>query len=221
MKAIDIQKIFENKLGTLDLLSGNNAKPFTSSEIEMFLNDALAQKYHVLINDYEINELSKRALDRYVHRYSFSSPESNDLPPQIVKNSVFYKVPQNVSNDGVIVEESALVGKDDVRVQVKPVKHDYFWANIHNKYKKPYKKLVWRLNVSNINDEVFHELVYDPLYAPTVYQFTYIEGVPEISFDLNNEIKLPDKDIYDIVDLAVQHAALRLGSTSGKPDKNV
>jgi hypothetical protein len=69
-------------------------------------------------------------------------------------NGVFYDLPSDFL---YAIEESARLGYIDgggnpvilpKESWVKPVKHDEYLPNINNPYKKPYKNLVWRMDIS-------------------------------------------------------------------------
>lgn len=83
---------------------------------------------------------------------------------------------------------------------VIPVKHDEYLANINNPYKKPYKDLAWRMDISRqVSGEDAtpqrSEIITDGIYDINYYRMRYLSVPPNIVVD---EID-PDNQVHCIL----------------------
>ena len=101
----------------------------------------------------------------------------------------------------------------DSRIPVKPIREDYYNANVKNPYKRPYEELVWRLDrerddisnqISQTNSKR-HELVLFNGAAPDNYRVSYYRAPKDI-IDLNSFCEFDDIHHEKIADLAVELA---------------
>ena len=60
-------------------------------------------------------------------------------------NGIFLDLPEGFL---YAVEEAVRLIGQSTESWVKPVKHDEYLANINNPYKKPYKNLIWRMDIA-------------------------------------------------------------------------
>ena len=128
------------------------------------------------------------------------------------------------------VEEAAtlkLVGGTDRTVEswIKPVRHDEYLANINNPYKQPYKDLVWRMDMSRLQNadgtsiqatSKRTELIYPKTYTLSKYRVRYLAMPPSIVVDefepSNQKHCVLDETLHrEIVDeaVAIAQAAVR------------
>jgi len=101
------------------------------------------------------------------------------------------------------------------RIPVKPVKEDYYNANIKNPYKRPYEELVWRIDreradvslpISGANSKR-HELVLFDSATPHEYKVSYYRAPKDIDVtDPNSFCEFDDIQHEKIADLAVELA---------------
>jgi hypothetical protein len=219
MKSTDMQLHFENKFRTLDKTGAR--KYFQTYQIEQFLNQAYDDYMFSLIDEFEVNEKARKALSRYTIRVEL---EELAFPTDFVKLDESSKLFGFSSTEDDILNNIIVVVEEHVRstnglVDVKPVTHDYYFANINNKYKRPYDKLVWRLDVGidtaldnghrfqSVHELVSRNIDYDK------YFITYIRKYLPIMIDKDTIVYLPDKDCKNIADLAVSYAAKSIGLT--------
>ena len=75
---------------------------------------------------------------------------------------------------------------------IKPVRHDEYLANINNPYKQPYKDLVWRMDMSRLQNAdgtstqataKRTELIYPKTYTLSKYRVRYLAMPPSIVVD--------------------------------------
>jgi len=106
---------------------------------------------------FESNEMRRRDLEQFIKSASVSGGEITASSDQtgIHTNGTFYDLPTDFL---YAVEENAITtAVAGEEVNVKPVKHDEYRANIRNPYKQPYENLVWRMDYSR----------YTPHYNPS------------------------------------------------------
>ena len=118
-------------------------------------------------------------------------------------NGLFLDLPERFL---YAIEESAITNAiPDVEVNVLPVRHDAYRANIRNPYKKPYDRLVWRMDYSrNLSNFQYSsskklrrtELIIDPTSALDEYRVRYLQSPPDI---VVNEL-VPEEERNCILD---------------------
>jgi len=95
------------------------------------------------------------------------------------------------------VEEACTLKPDGgiartVESWIKPVRHDEYLANINNPYKKPYKDLIWRMDISRevhadgesiLSSAKRTELIIPLLYSLVEYRTRYLAMPPAINVD--------------------------------------
>jgi len=203
MKAIDLQLLFDDKLGRF---MDNDTKVFLSTEVERFLNQSQLTFIHAMADVYEYNEKARRVLAPLVH----SSTEPVDVIVGFVPisdHSFTFQLPDKAIR---IVEEQAVTVDSDIAII--PITHDQYLANRSNPYKQPYENLVWRIDVEGVV-----ELVSDGT-AITGWKVRYIIEPELLVFDDDTELILFEVDYDKIVDLAVELAVKSLAV--GRPKEN-
>ena len=100
---------------------------------------------------FESNEKRRRELEQFIKSavLNVSPSTGDDISTDQVgvhPNGVFVDLPDDFL---YMVEESVTTTQiPDEEINVKPVKHDEYRANIRNPYKRPYSNLVWRMDYS-------------------------------------------------------------------------
>lgn len=153
-----------NLLLFFDKLFEYGAPAYDDRQISAILNKAqtrvFKRHYSPLANAYKIgfegNEQRRRDLEQFIASAEYDSEavepvEGVDIiesPTQTGAhlNGVFYDMPSNF----LYAVEESLVTADSTpeEVNIVPVRHDEYRANIRNPYKKPYKNLAWRMDYS-------------------------------------------------------------------------
>lgn len=99
------------------------------------------------------------------------------------------------------------------RVPVKPIKEDYYNANIKNPYKKPYSELLWRLDRERTNTVLplsatnlkRHELILFNGATPSNYRVSYYRRPKVVDLTNNNDFcELDPMNHEKIADIAVE-----------------
>jgi hypothetical protein len=130
-------------------------------------------------------------------------------------SGVFFDMPTNFL---YAVEESVVTdGSSPEEVNVVPVKHDEYRANIRNPYKKPYKDLVWRMDYSRTTHKEGTgeatakrtEIITDSTSSILKYRVRYLITPSEIIVDevtpVNQRHCILDATLHDeIIDEAVK-----------------
>lgn len=109
------------------------------------------------------------------------------------------------------------------RVPVKPIKEDYYNANIKNPYKKPYSELLWRIDRERSNTNIAlsttnlkrHELILFNGATPVNYRVSYYRRPKQVDLTDNNDFcELDPMNHEKIADIAVQ----LMMQTTGRPE---
>ena len=107
-------------------------------------------------------------------------------------NGIFLDMPSDFL---YAVEEAAQILTTPTRTTeswIRPVKHDEYLANINNPYKKPYKDLVWRMDISRSqiaegtlisSSSKRSELILDTSSSLDYYRLRYLSTPPAIVVD--------------------------------------
>lgn len=99
------------------------------------------------------------------------------------------------------------------RVPVKPIKEDYYNANIKNPYKKPYSEQLWRIdrertdvtNALSATNLKRHELILFNGATPVNYRVSYYRRPKTVDLTNNNDFcELDPMNHEKIADIAVQ-----------------
>ena len=204
MDAREMQYQTELKLKQLDSVGD---RPFTTSDIEDLLNEA--QRIYVRQN-YEVFETSERVrkvLDELLGNANITPTSSSNTN---LDYGVFVTLPSDFMYS---IEEMATINLDTngqvttsaasyTKVPVKPVTYDEYAVNIDNPYKKPYRKLVWRLDYQKSTYKR-HELITDGTFSVITYHLRYLKFPSDIVISSNTSCALSDITHDDIVNLAV------------------
>lgn len=99
------------------------------------------------------------------------------------------------------------------RIPVKPIKEDYYNANIKNPYKKPFSELLWRLDRERTNTNLSlsgtnlkrHELIVFSGATPVNYRVSYYRRPKQVDLTNNNDYcELDPMNHEKIADIAVE-----------------
>jgi len=109
------------------------------------------------------------------------------------------------------------------RVPVKPIKEDYYNANIKNPYKKPYSEQLWRLDRERTNTALVlsstnlkrHELIVFNGATPINYRVSYYRRPKQVDLtNINDYCELDPMNHEKIADIAVE----LMMQTTGRPE---
>ncbi len=101
-------------------------------------------------SDFENSELHRRYLEQLIKPASLSNGDItvSSVQTGIHPQGTFYDLPDDFF---LAIEEAATTAEQTNEAEIKPVEHDYYLANINNPYKKPYKSLIWRMDISRVD----------------------------------------------------------------------
>ena len=175
---------------------------FQTHEVNIFLTKAYREVVDELYAGFEKSEKNRKLLNPLVRTGSSSTLTVSGV------YSNAYSVDLSTITPRVlyVLSEEVQIGYSETvnRVPVKVITLDSYTANKENPFKKPYKKLVWRLDVGN--GSLTHYII--STYTPTSYYITYLQQPEDIDVILATSILINEDVHKDIVDRAVQHALL-------------
>jgi len=219
-----------------DSLFEFSAPAYDDRQISYLLTEAqfrvFIKRYNPLANKYqkgfEADEMRRRDLEQLIKPalYDSSDPTGVGLPDGVDAitesvqqggvhpNGIFFDMPNGFL---YAVEEAVKIEGEPKEAWVRPVKHDEYLANINNPYKKPYKDLVWRMDISRyqqaegtsvVATAKRTELILPEAATVDQYRIRYLATPPEIvvdEFDPTNQRHcILDETLHrEIVDEAV------------------
>ena len=191
----------------VDSIFENAAPGYNNLQIENFLNKAQRRIFNTKKKIYDIDETVKRMLSPLNKRGSFLEGDivltiNTDLTDYTHPNGTLYSLPEDV---GFIVEEYVKFltapATHSNPIPVFPITYDYYTKNYDSRYKKPYEKMVWRLDYST------ETIAHVPPAAPTVNYVVELitDGINIIGdyvisylrFPVDIEIGVADCEILD------------------------
>lgn len=172
---------------------------------------------------FEATELNRRNLEQFIKSASITGGTVTISTNQtgVHPNGTFYDMPDDFL---LAISEAGITGESSKEVTVKPVTHDEYNANVNNPYKKPYKELIWRMDISrevqgsegidwSSRTKKRTELIVGDkvTYPLSDYRVRYLITPPDIVVDENipaNQVHcILDESLHDeIVDEAVKIA---------------
>lgn len=171
---------------------------FQTHEINIFLTKAYREVVDTYYNNFEKSEKDRKILLPLVRTNNVSTITSSSNYTNGYSVSLESISPEVMY---ILTEEVTTVGSTN-RIQIKPITLDAYTANKENPWKKPYNKLVWRLDVGSGVKNIYLISTFTPL----VYYFTYLQQPEDIDITLSTSI-LINKEAHDnIVSKAVQLA---------------
>lgn len=210
-------------LVTYDSISNFAAPGYEDADINLFLNaaqeDFVKSLYNGLSNIGRIGfeETEKRSKDlSELKRFRDITPTT---PGNHGSNSLFVQLPENylyTVNEEATISFTSCGTTASERVSVKPIREDYYNANVKNPYKRPHNGLVWRMDASRTLDTLpvvdttkRHELILGDNTTFNTYHVSYIVHPREIDItDLSNttgSCELDPSTHRAIADMAVQY----------------
>lgn len=122
-----------------------------------------------------------------------------------------------------VVEESVKIKHEDCSTDtystIKPITHDFYQANLENPFKKPYSKVLWRLDYNGK-----HEIIHDGKTEIKEYKIRYIKQpnpiiVSDISPDTINGYSAPQTSpLHEMKHREIIDEAVRLAVSYVKPE---
>jgi len=224
MTAEQMQYNFELKRGEHDSLD----KEFMSYDVAMFLNasqnDLVEGFYSSRINPgsryFEMDERSRAMLALLIESTTIDSFDSADSA--LHDNAVFVDLPANFL---YALEESCGIAYTDCNSdaatttsRVLPIRHDEYRMNINNVYKKPWRKLVWRMDFGDSGGKKKHELIYGTGITIQNYKLRYLRSPVAINIVTGVDCELHDILHEEVVDRAI---ALAVRATIPKTEPNL
>lgn len=151
----------------------DNVIDIRTIDIEYYLSEGLRKFVDLWYLRFEFDEASRKRLNSLVDTAILTA----DYGGSFVR-SLAYILPENCK---YVVQERCTLNLLDCHgaptikeaVKVKPVKLNYYNFHINNPFKKPYKDLVWRMDIGN----KIHILIYgEDTINITNYYITYIKN---------------------------------------------
>jgi hypothetical protein len=171
---------------------------FQTHEINIFLTKAYRQVVDELYSQFEKTEKARKLLAKLIWTESVA----------VSANTTYfngYKAVLTGVSPAILymLSEEAIFSRDvNNGVMIKPITLDAYNANTDNPFKKPYKNLVWRLDVGNGIDQVV--LIASENVAQ--YNFTYLAQPEEVDVTLTTSLYINEEAHNEIVNKAVQLA---------------
>ena len=172
---------------------------FQTHEVNIFLTKAYREVVNELYKEFEKSERIRKVLNPLVKSAQIGSFIASTTYSNAYTVNLASLDPEVLY---VLTEEVTTTAA--TKIPVKVVTLDSYTANKDNPFKKPYKELVWRLDIGG--GSLTHYLI--STYTPTSYYITYLQQPEEVDVTSTVSLKI-NKDVHkDIVDRAVQHALL-------------
>jgi len=213
MTAQEMQYNFELKLGTFHSLD----KPFTSTDIAVFLNKAQDEVVKMKYSDrfgrsserFERDEKLRLELGALVSNFSATAGQFDSSNVALHANALFVSLPSDylysLKEMCVVTYPNCNAVDTTGTARVLPIRLDEYEMNIKNPYGKPYRELVWRMDYGSTGAKR-HELVHAEDNTITKYNLRYLKSPISINIidgvDCQLHVSLHD----EIVDRAIQIA---------------
>lgn len=181
--------------------------------------------------DFESSELSRRRLEQLIKPASLGAEITvSATQTGIHPNGTFYDLPTDFF---LAIEEAAVTNEQASEAQVKPIEHNFYTQNISNPYKKPYKKVIWRMDISRVDhgeadgDSFTNRtpkrtelIVADKVNHPvTAYRMRYLATPPDIVCDefapANQRHSILDSTLHP----KIVREAVKIMTASVKPEE--
>ena len=193
------REMHESFLAQIHNFDVDSEYEFQTHEINIFLTKAYREVVDELYKDFEKDERVRKILNPLVNAGTINFFAASTVYSNAYSADLSTFDPEVLY---VLTEELTTSGAN--RSRVKVVTLDSYTANKENPFKKPYKKLAWRLDIGD--GSLLHYII--STYIPIVYYVTYLRQPETINVTSANSI-LINQDVHkDIVDRAVQHALL-------------
>lgn len=173
-----------------DKITSFSAPGYEDDEKSIFLTKAQERVVLSLLNPlknfvhegFEETEVRRKDLQELVKGATLITPSATQT--NVYPNGIFFDLPEDclyvISEE--ITTSSSIPCKNNVRVRVKPITHDYYTINKENPWKKPnYLQNVWRLDYSSRK----HEIITDGTFTVSSYVIRYIKKLQPIIIGAN------------------------------------
>jgi len=188
-------------------IASNSAPGIDDYELSVYLSKAqieLVKNYYDPLSNrkqkgFEATEKRRRDLNQLVKDYKTSDIISNES--NIHPEAKFYTIPNDLF---LIVNEKVKITSNDCyngkTITVRPVSYDEYDVQIDNPFEKPYEKLAWRLDLSNVNNTKVVEIISPYNISGSLeYQIRYIKyPKPIIITNLNTAFPSDNLTIDEI-----------------------
>jgi hypothetical protein len=211
MTSQEMQYNFELKLNEQKSLE----KSFISYDVAMFLNasqnDLVEGFYSSRINPgsryFEMDERARAMLALLIESTTILAAAFDSTSTELHDNAVFATLPADFL---YALKEECVVSYTDcnsitvnTNARVLPVRHDEYSMNIENTYKKPWRKLVWRMDFGDTGGRKKHELIYGSGNAIVSYKLRYLRKPVAIDIIGGVDCELHEILHEEVVDRAV------------------
>lgn len=172
---------------------------FQTHEIEIFLTKSYRQVVDKYYSVFEKDEKARKILSKLVNVTQVTAiTATNDYfnGYKVDLTGVTPTIMYNLSEEGVLESTYPLT------TLIKPVTLDAYAANVDNPFKKPWKNLIWRLDVGDGTQQVIL-ISTDVILA---YNLTYLRQPETIDVTSSSSILINEEAHNDIVSGAVQLA---------------
>lgn len=227
MDGLDASQMKDNFLVLYDKVTNFAAPGYEDEEISLFLTkaqDQIVKRYYNYKGNkykdgFEETEKRRKDLAELIKQDIIDCTAVATLPALgISSNQV------GASTNGTLVdlpesllytlrEEVTITGATDTCIadgtllEVKPVTHDEYTANIRNPFKRPDTTKVWRLDFSSdVGGARRHELITDGSYSLGTYIIRYLKRPADIVIPTSGSELNPSMH-QEIVDTAVRIAS--------------
>jgi len=214
-----------------DAITSLGAPGYTDEEKSSFLTQAqerlVKRKYTARGNKYfrgfEGSEKRRKDLSELMRTANLNNANLSASQADVHRNGFFYDLPTDLL---YTVSEVVTTNIEDcdlststqtvyTQIEVEPVTHDEYNININNPHKRPYNKLVWRMDY-NTN---IHELITDGLYTVENYFIRYIKRPINIVVDTVTPINQVDSELDDSVHREIVDEAITIAVSVTKPEE--
>lgn len=172
---------------------------FQTHEIEIFLAKSYRQVVDKYYSVFEKDEKARKILSKLVNVVQVTSITTTTDYYNGYKVDLTGVTPTILYN---LSEECILELTHPSTTLVKPVTLDAYAANVDNPFKKPWKNLVWRLDVGDGTQQV----ILIATSTVLAYNLTYLRQPETIDVTSTSSILINEEAHNDIVDRAVQLA---------------
>ena len=195
----ELNELFQTLIHNHDVEAGYE---FQTHEINDIMTKAYREVVDELYENFERDERSRKLL----------YPLDNSTTVNTFASSGYYTNAYSADLSAItpkvlylLTEELTFVGDATTRVNIKPVTLDSYTANKTNPFKKPYKKLAWRLDVGLSNLLTVYII---STVTPSVYYITYLCQPENVDVTSSSPLKINEAVHKDIVERAVKQALL-------------
>jgi hypothetical protein len=194
----------------VDSLFEGTAPGYNDKQMSAIINKAQRRVFRKLAKQFDRNEKVKKILSPIIRRASTVDSSIVPATDSAITNyahstneltSIIYRLPSDV---GFVVEEFGILSLNNVAtdlVIVLPIEYDYFLKNYNNNYKKPYEKLLWRMDskletVSTVKHYT-SEIIYPVTHTLDQYSIVYLKYPIDVTVNTATPASAVDPEITD------------------------